>query len=364
MKNSLPLLASVCLLALTAGAESTNNFIPAVTPQIVVEGRYAPSSNGAVRLGFPGVALHLRFHGRQLGMRVNATTDEVYFDVGVDGAQPVRLRCHAGEGGYPLVNEAVAADHLLEITRRTESWQGTCEVAGFELGADGVLLAPPGLPSRKLMFIGDSITCGAALDIVPNDPLKDRTAHKEETSNAWLSFGKLLARELNAQCVLVSYGGRGVIRDWQGIRNINNAPQFYELALPDDPTCLWSQNAYRPDAISICLGTNDFSQGVPDENEFVNMYIELIRKIRRDSPDARIFLLDSPMLGDVTGKPPKRTVLHAYLEEIASKINCPMVQLASVSHYAGIPGDGHPTRADHEAIAKELEPQFRQALNW
>jgi hypothetical protein len=364
MKISLKILLAACLLVVRAGAESTNYFVPAVTQQIVVEGRCAPSAEGSLRLGFCGTVLHFRFHGRQLAMRVKATTDEVYFDVGVDGAEPVRLRCHAGEGDYPLLTQTNAADHILEITRRSESWQGTCEVSGFDLGAHGVLLTPPELPVRKLMFIGDSITCGAALDIIPNDPLKGKTAHEDQTSNARLSYGKLLASKLNAQCVLVSYGGRGVIRDWQGIRNINNAPQFYELALPDDPSCLWKQNSYAPDAIAICLGTNDFSQGIPDENEFVNAYVEFIRKIRRDSPQARIFLLDSPMLADADGKTPKRTVLHAYLQEITGAINSPQVQLASISHYEGIPGNGHPTRADHEAIAQELEPQFRQALNW
>jgi len=310
------------------------------------------------------VALHLRFHGSQIAMRVKAATDEVYFDVGVDGLEPVRLRCRAGDGDYPLLNATNAADHLLEITRRSESWQGTCEVIGFTLDTAGSLLAPPELPARRLMFIGDSITCGAALDIIQGDPLKGRTAHEDQTSNARLSYGKLLARLLNAQCVLVSYGGRGVMRDWQGLRTINNAPDFYELALPDDPSCLWQPDSYLPDAIAICLGTNDFSQGVPDENEFINSYVEFIRKIRRDSPKSRIILLDSPMLADADGKAPKRSILHAYLQEIAGKVNSPQVQLASVSHYVGIPGNGHPSRADHESIAKELEPQFRQVLNW
>jgi len=154
------------------------------------------------------------------------------------------------------------------------------------------------------------------------------------------------------------------MRDWQGIRNINNAPQFYERALPDDPSCLWKQNSYTPDAIAICLGTNDFNQGVPDENEFVNAYVEFIRKIQRDSPNARIFLLDSPMLTDTPGQSPKRTVLHAYLQEIARAINSPQIQLAPVKHYEGIPGNGHPTRVDHESMAQELEPQFRKELNW
>jgi hypothetical protein len=368
MKSYLPLLLAVVLFANHAGAGTlpgpATNFVQATSPKIVIEGRYAPSSNGIVRLGFCGTVLHLRYHGSQLAMRVNASTDEVYFDIGVDGGEPVRLRAHAGEADYPILHETVAGDHLVEITRRSESWQGTCEVLGFDLGLDGRLLAPPALPVRKMMFIGDSITCGAMTDIRPDDPLKGKTAHDDQTSNARLSYGKILARQLNARCVLVSYGGRGVIRDWQGIRNINNAPQFYELALPDDPSCLWQQNSCEPDAIAICLGTNDFNQGVPDENEFVNAYVEFIRKIRRDSPNALIFLLDSPMLDDADGKAPKRTVLHAYLQEIVGQVNGPRVQLAAVSHYPGIPGNGHPTRADHEAIAKELEPQFRQALHW
>ena len=365
MKSLIPIVTFVWLLAALGHAESTTtNFVPAVTPELLVEGRSAPTAEGAVRLGFPGVALRWRFHGCRLAMRVHATTADEFFDVGVDGAEPVRLRLKRDEADYPLLNEAVAGDHTFEITRRTESWQGTCNVVGFDLGPDGRLLPPPILPTRKLIFIGDSITCGAALDILPDDPLKGTTAHAEETSNARLSFGKILARKLNAQCHLVSYGGRGVIRDWQGIRTINNAPQFYELALPDDPSCLWKQNSYEPDGIAICLGTNDFNQGVPDEKEFVEAYAAFVGKIHANSPNARIFLLDSPMLPDDTGKVPKRTVLHAYLLEIAAQVNCAQVQLASVSHYAGIPGNGHPTRADHEAMANELEPQFRQALKW
>ena len=368
MKSYLPFLLAVVLFTDHAGAGTlagtTTNFVQAVSPDIVVEGRYALSSNGVVRLGFCGTVLHLRYHGRQLAMRVKASTDEVYFDVGVDGGEPARLRAHADEADYPILNDSVAGDHIVEITRRSESWQGTCEILGFNTGPDGRLLDPPALPARKLMFIGDSITCGAMTDVRPDDPLKGKTAHNEQTSNARLSFGKLLARQLNAQCVLVSYGGRGVIRDWQGIRDIRNAPQFYELALPDDPSSLWEHNRYVPDAIAICLGTNDFSQGVPDENEFVNAYVEFIRKIRRDAPNAVIFLLDSPILNDAPGKTPKRSVLHAYLQEIVARLNSPQVQLASVSHYPGTPGDGHPTRAEHEAMAKELEPQFRQALHW
>jgi hypothetical protein len=367
MKIPILLLAAALSMGRLNAAEPTvaaTNLVPATAPEVLVEGRCVKTPAGAVRLGFPGITFHLLHHGGSLAMRVNATSDQVYFDVRADGGEPVRLRCHAGDGDYALLDHAAAGDHELEITRRTESWEGTCDVLGFLPGSGERLLPPAALPERKLMFIGDSITCGAATDIRPDDPLKGANAHDEQTSNAGFSFGKILARRLNAQCHLVSYGGRGVIRDWQGIMTLNNAPIFYERALPDDPSSLWNPADYVPDAIVICLGTNDFSPGVPDENEFVNAYVEFVRKIRRDAPHAKIFLADSPMLWDAPGKAPKHTVLHAYLLETLEKINDPGVRMAPVKHYEGVPNNGHPTHANHEAIADEIEPLLRQALGW
>jgi len=80
--------------------------------------------------------------------------------------------------------------------------------------------------------------------------------------------------------------------------------------------------------------------------------------------DEPVFLADSPIVDDAPGKVPKRSVLHAYLLEVLEKINCPEARLAPVSHYVGVPNNGHPTREDHEAIASELEPLLRQTLQW
>ncbi|MFO1478494.1 MAG: SGNH/GDSL hydrolase family protein [Verrucomicrobiota bacterium] len=347
----------------SAGAVQVD-FVAAASPAVAVEGRCVRTPAGGLRLGFPGQVLHLRVSGDSVSMQVNASSAEVFFDVQVDGAEPVRLRCHAGVGEYPLLEGAAKGKHTVIITRRTESWQGTCEVLGFKTGSGTTLLQPPALPKRKLMFIGDSITCGAATDIRPNDPLKGKTAHEDQQSNARLSYGMILSRRLNAQVCLVSYGGRGVIRDWQGLNTVCNAPQFYERALPDDAAAVWNPADYVPDVIVICLGTNDFNQGVPDEHDFVNAFVAFVGKIRRDAPKARIFLADSPMLEDAPGKPAKRTILHDYLLKTIAALNDPAVSLAPVRHYPGVPNNGHPTREDHEAIAGELEPLIQQALNW
>jgi len=349
---------AAALMAANLRADSAKP-IPANAPGIVYEGRTLAESSGAVRVGFPGVTAHLRFRGTGISLRAEASSDGVDFDVSVDGAEPTLLRLKKGEGLYPLVQDAPDAAHTLAITRRTESWEGVCTLKEFELAPGGNLLAPPESPARKLMFIGDSVTCGEMAAWKPGDTSDNLPV----LTNARISYGMLLARRLGAQCALVSYGGRGIIRDWQGIRNTNNAPEFYELAMPDEPATHWDHSRYVPDAIGIQLGTNDFNSGIPDEEEFVTAYVELLRKVRRDAPKAWIVIMDSPILND-DAKAPKHSVLHAYLEEIARRVRDDRVVVAPIKRCPGVPGNGHPTGAEHEAMADELEPVFRRVLGW
>lgn len=333
--------------------------VKANDPGIVYEGRCAVDATGSVRLGFPGVAVHLNFRGSSLTLKAAAADDDLYFDVSVDQAAPTLLTLHKGEGDYVVMKSGQAADHSVALTRRNESWQGTVAIMGFSFGAGGKLLAAPELPKRKLMFIGDSVTCGELTAYEAGRDMKARI-----NTNARLSYGMVLARRLGAQCALVSYGGRGIIRDWQGIRDTRNAPQFYELALPDEPALTWDHSRYVPDAIGIQLGTNDFSQGIPDQNEFVNTYVQFIEKVRRDAPDAVIVVMDSPMVDNDADRGPRRSALHFYLEQIVARVGNPKVILASLKHYPGVPGNTHPTGKEHEEIASELEPVFRHALGW
>jgi hypothetical protein len=340
-------------------ATSMTQFIKANAPEIVYEGRTVATAEGIVRMGYPGIVIHLRFRGDSLALRLDAKMAEEYLDIGVDGGEPERVELRKGEGEYPLVTNGGGGEHRVEVTRRTESWQGECDILGVVIGANDHLLAPDPLPTRKLMFIGDSMTSGEVSDVRPGDPIKDN-----RMSNGRLTFGKVVARHFNAQCYLVSYGGRGLIRDWQGIRAIQSAPQFYELALPDDPKSTWDPKKYVPDAIGICLGQNDFSSGIPDQQEFVRAYVQFVEKILRDAPNARIFLINSAMQNDWPNQVPVYTVLVRFLQEVAAKIGSPLVTVAQVSHQPGRPGNSHPTGSQHEAIAAELEPAFSQALGW
>ncbi len=345
-------LAAQPVLARTKPAPAPKD-AAARSPLLSYEGRTATLADGTVRAGFPGVVLRARFDGTKLVLKTAASSDNLWLDISVDGAAPKMVRLSKGAQQL-AVFEGAAGTHSVEIARRNESWEGVWDISGATVEGTG-FLAPPALPAKKLMFIGDSITCGAACDVARDDPREDMTVN-----DAQKTYAKLLAKRLNTQVHLVSYGGRGVIRDWQGIRDTNNAPQFYERAAPDEAGSLWNPADYVPDAIGIMLGTNDFNQGIPDQNEFINAYVEFVEKVRRDAPKAPVFLMDSPIVTD--GDIPKRTVLLSYLNDIVKRVNSPLVSHAPVKPYPGRPGNGHPIAEDHIGIADELEPLFRKAL--
>ncbi len=336
-----------------AASASSREFAAPRDPVLSYEGRTADMGDNVVRLGFPGVVVRVRFHGPRLILKTTASTDNLYVDIRIDGAAPklVHLSKRAQD---LLVYDGPSGEHIAEIARRNESWEGVSDVLGA-IVPNGRFLPPPTLPSKKLLFIGDSITCGAACDVARDDPREDMSIH-----DAQKSYGKLLATRLDAQCHLVSCGGRGLIRDWQNIRTGINAQQFYGLAAPDEPSKPWNAASYVPDAVGIMLGTNDFNPGIPDQVEYVSTFVAFVQNIQADAPHAPIFLIDSPIVTD--GDLPKRTVLGDYLDQVVRQVKSPTVSHAAIKHYAGRPGNGHPIAEDHVDIANELEPLFRKAL--
>lgn len=340
-----------------SAAFAGSSLVNADSPAVAYEGRTAPGAFGSVRMGFPGVTCHVQFQGAGLALRADASNDNSMFDVFVDEAAPTILRLHGGTATYVLFT-GPAGRHTVTLVRRNESWRGTCRLLGFLTTPDGQILRAPPLPRRRLMFIGDSVTCGELTAWQPGDDPKDGLH-----SDAYASYGMILARRLRAQCALVSYGGRGVTRDWQG-KTDGTAPIFYPLALPDDPTARWSAARYVPDAVGIQLGTNDFNLGAPDKKLFVGAYAELVRQVLRDAPHARVFLMDSPIVTDDAAQGPRRTILHGYLEAVIAAVGSPRVVLVPLRHYPGVPHNGHPTGADHVGMANEIEPTLRGLLGW
>ena len=322
----------------------------ATSDQVHIEGRYAVEQDG-VTIGFPGVRLTCRINGKQLTLRTAGTSDTVMLDVVVDGQ--LRDTWTLDENfADKQIRFDTGGPRSIEIHKRTEGWQGLWKVS--ELSTDGEFLPPPKPLTRKLLFIGDSITAGSGTDATLDDTTDDYT-----TSNGRLTYARRLGDRLNAQVHLIAYGGRGLVRDWQDIRETNNAPQYFHWTLPDDSNRLWDHSRYVPDAVSIALGTNDFNPGVPEANEWIAALIRFIGDIRRAYPKVPIFLISSPMHGDGYG--PGETLVR-YLQAAAD--STPDVTVIDVAHRPGRPVDSHPISSEHEGMADEIEPVFRRVLGW
>jgi lysophospholipase L1-like esterase len=333
-------------------------------PRLEYLGRVAFAPNEA-RMGFPGIVLRFVYRGPAPTLRLSASSPDCYFNLSCNGWDPVVIRLKPGENEIALpTGPAPPQGWLVELVRRTEAWQGIAAFQGLVLPPGGALLPPPPWPARKLMFVGDSITCGEYLERFP--PEDDNSAR---TTNAARSFGMLLGRWLDAQVHLVSYGGRGVMRDWQGNTDTNNAPQFFTRTLPDDPASHWHPADYEPDVIVVALGQNDFSKDLPDEAVYTKAYDDFVGEIRAAYPRAGILLAEISLFGTTPGSPDlaKREQLHRVLAAVVARRRAAgdaRIAETPVGYYPGTPTNAHPVAFQHEQIARELLGPIQRLAGW
>jgi lysophospholipase L1-like esterase len=357
------ILATVLAGTPPVGSPMGDASVPPSDPRVAVMGRVDQSDPGRVRMGYPGVTWRLRFDGGSLAMRVGCDTSNGHLAVFVDGGEPRVVRLQRGDSEIVLAEGLASGPHTVEVVNRTETWMGIVGVRGFVLAKDGTLLSPDPWPRRRMLFIGDSVTCGERIDRQPGETAPFAS------SNGYLSFGMRLARRFDAQAHLVCYGGRGLIRDWRGRRDVWTGPQLFELAVADEvgPPA-WDHSLYAPDVVFVSLGTNDFDLEIgplPEREEFVSSYVRFVRTIRARHPEAHVFLSEGAIVNDEADpKRPQKTVLREYLTETARRLGDARVHLAFSRHYPGDAQNSHPTREQHAAMARDLEPVIRAAVGW
>jgi lysophospholipase L1-like esterase len=346
------------LLATTLTRAATPSTISPSDPHIQIIGRVDRSDPAHIRIAYPGVTLRFRFTGDLAVVQLTSDQDDTYVATIVEGGKPQihRLAKGLNEVGISAA-ELGPGPYTVELVKRTEPWQGTLTFEGIRLGTGAALVDPPALPQRKLLFIGDSVTCGAGVDNWPACP-----AETNRHSNGYDAYGMVLGRRLDAQSELVCYGGRGVVRDYLGHRNALNAPQFFGYSIPaNDPAraAKWVDDGWTPDAVVISLGTNDWNLQKSDpltEDEFVSKYLGLVRDVRTHYPHAWIVLTQGSIVTD--------PVLSQWVQETVKRMNDPRVAWFASRHFPGSTCDAHPDKMQHLEIADDLEAELRKLLGW
>ena len=283
----------------TTAVSQTMYKVDASDPNIQYTGRIDNANPDNVGFSHPGVSIKAKFQGTAIDAIIKeygsggATTTN-YFNVIIDRViQPEKLRLSKSQTTYQLARGLAEGEHTIELFKLTESSVGKVEFQGFQLETGKTLVTPDPLPSRKIEFIGNSLTCGYGNEVSYTkeelDIIKGFNSVNENNYKAW---GAITARNLNAQYSCVAYSGRGIYRNNTGTTT-GILPSIYDRILPDNATPLWDHAKYTPHVIVINLGTNDFEaeangKGVVDPTAFIDTYISFINKLKGYYPDATI----------------------------------------------------------------------------
>lgn len=279
-----------------------------VNPQnsdIQYMGRFDDSNPVEFQFAYPGTSITAKFEGTRLdailieyGSGSSTTTN--YFNVIIDDAEPVVIELSRSDTLYTLAEGLTDEIHTVQLFKRTETSVGKVGFKGFMLEAGSTLLTPDPLPERKMMFIGNSITCGYGNEVSTTSPNNfPFTSTNENNYNAW---GAITSRNLDAQYHCIAFSGRGLNRNYDGSQN-GLAPEFFNQTIAGS-SIAWDHSNYIPDVVVINLGTNDFSAETGnqayyvEEETFVNAYIDFIGNIKTVYPDASIVCAVGVMMND------------------------------------------------------------------
>ncbi|MBN2441185.1 MAG: hypothetical protein JXJ04_07555 [Spirochaetales bacterium] len=334
---------------------------PAPTPapgsDVLLVGRFITSDPAGPKFGWSATTIKANFQGSEVRVKLSSTGDN-WINVIIDGTVRTPVNVPAGTNGSTpilLASGLSSGSHTIELVRRTEAHLGDMQFLGFTFGS-GTLLSPPAASSRRIEFIGDSITCGYG-----NEGTDRYQSFTPRNENAYLAYGSVTARLVGADQITVAWSGKGVINNYGGDTN-ELMPEIYSRILPYDSTHLWNPSQWIPHVAVINLCTNDYSTGIPDRTRFTTAYRNFVQKIRTQYASAHIYCALGPMLSGNNLASARDYITSVVNSMGDSKIH--FIEFPAQDGSLGYGEDWHPSIATHNLMANQLANQIRSDLGW
>jgi lysophospholipase L1-like esterase len=356
----------ICILAillfLISGknfAQNQTRFIEATNPAFQYIGR-VDKTTSAVNYNWPGVTISTTFTGDKLGIKLKGG-EKNYFNIWVDD-QLVQVVRAVNDTVWWFPSRLKKQKHQLRLVKRTEADMGIATFYGIFIAEEGKVSTPVNSSSRKILFIGNSITCGYGAEG------KSKTEHfSPATENCEKSYATIIARAFDANFQLVSHSGLGLVRNYgdKNKRSKNPMPSRLNYLFDNDSTRQIELSDFRPDAIVINLGTNDFStHPFPDETDFTDAGEKLLVKLTNTFPETNVFCITGPMINE-----PCYQYTKKYVENFRSKYNNAHVVFIGVpvdlmNDNNDLGSDYHPSYRGQLKTANLILPVMATVLNW
>jgi lysophospholipase L1-like esterase len=365
------------------------------------------------RLSWPGAQVRIKFKGTELKASFRETPD-VSIDqpayttfsqylVIVDGMVTKTIKLKSGAN----VDEVLATgledkEHEVSLFRKTEANIGVTTFLGFT----GATPLPIERPSRKIEFIGDSITVGYGADKLgpydrtyPGDapsgipagpataecPKQNLATPAEQvdgykiiidSTNAQVAYPAVLATTFKAEAAVVAWSGKGLTRNGD-TSTAETIRTLYPRANAVSGSSMWDASKWQADLVIVNIGTNDFAYGQNPADpgaKFAADYEELLKAVRANYPNALIYSLVGPMLPDFAdgaagGLNRKQKAITYMKQAITNLRNAGDMKVRaepiSVTQSLGKVGCYfHPFRETHTTMAEKLADEIRLDLKW
>ncbi len=365
----------MCMTAVLAGfakPETMHSFKP-VKENVKIYGRTA-FDEGSLWLGLSGTGIGFNFSGSKVEIDVHGDDAPVSEDEGerlllyADGE--LKKDVILGNGRkQTIMTELSKGTHTVKLIKASECMSGTAKID--EIRVDSQKIAPEKKGDHTIEFIGDSITCGYAVESVNTDD-----GFKLAQENVTKTYAYKTAEHFNADASYVGYSGCGVVSAYTPNPKKKNEDKLMKDFYGLTGHCGAKMDGKRidrikwefvedPELIVINLGTNDsfyFENDEKKQDEFVEGYVNLLKMVREKNPSSYILVADGfygKEIHELTSRAAKEYTLETKDEKVSTCFLRP-----KDTKKDGEAGDGHPTEVSNDRAAPGLIFKIIQVMNW
>jgi lysophospholipase L1-like esterase len=350
--NALVLVAVGMISTVALAADALPTEVSPKDTNLRYIGRWDMAADKGPTAAWTASEVMIKFNGTAINVKLSGGG---YYQVVVDGQPTSVIKVGKDANVYSAAADLAKGDHTVSIVRRNEGAQGSFTFEGFQLDKDAKVLPLPKASDKRILVIGDSISCGYG-----NEVKGPGGGNPGDKQNGYMTYGPIAARGFGGDAQVLAWSGRKL---WPS----NTMVELYDSIVPGGKT-KYDVASWVPAVVVIDLGTNDFGHDpkkAPDEKGWTDAYKAFIATIRKTAPDAHIFLATGPMwIG-------AQDAWNTYVKAVVKDLNDAGDKKV---HYLpfdiqdqkkdGLGGDWHPTVATQVKMAAKLTAAIEKEVGW